>query len=264
VAKLTKPQIAAHKKACALLEKDRLTEDEREFVFDNWMESATHINSAAGAFFTPLGLARDFSIETCGARILDLCAGIGSLARAAYDRSCWDKPAEIVCVEINPDYAAIGRKLLPEATWIVADVFALPEDLGAFDCVISNPPFGRIAKAGKGPRYTGADFEYALIDVASDLAPYGAFIIPQMSAPFAYSGLPTYERTESDKYRRFVEQTGIELGANCGIDCSYYEREWRGTAPNVEIVTADFEAVQTARQAAREADDQLDLFGRAA
>jgi hypothetical protein len=29
----------------------------------------------------------------------------------------------ITCVEINPDYPRVGGKLLPEATWISADIF---------------------------------------------------------------------------------------------------------------------------------------------
>lgn len=85
MAKLSKPQVKAHGEACALLEKDRLTLDEREFVIRNWQESATHINSAAGAFFTPLDLAFDFAIEVnCDPpwSVIDLCAGIGCLSYA--------------------------------------------------------------------------------------------------------------------------------------------------------------------------------------
>jgi hypothetical protein len=35
------------------LTKDRITDDEQDFVFQNWHEGATHENGAAGAFFTP-------------------------------------------------------------------------------------------------------------------------------------------------------------------------------------------------------------------
>lgn len=240
MSKLTKAQAKAHQAATDLLRKDFLTEDDRWFVLENWQESATHINSTAGAFFTPCGLARDFNIEVTGPRILDLCAGIGALAFMAWNKSMWGRePVEIVCVELNPDYAAVGRKILPEATWIVADIFDLP-DLGHFDCAISNPPFGAIKRQGKAPRFTGREFEYHVIDIASDLADYGVFILPQMSAPFIYSGHPHYEVRESDNYRAFSKATGIELGSNCGIDTSYYRDDWRGVAPSVEIVTTDF------------------------
>ena len=53
MAKLTRAQRKAHAAAEAILTKDRLTEDEREFVFQNWHEGANHINGVAGAFFTP-------------------------------------------------------------------------------------------------------------------------------------------------------------------------------------------------------------------
>lgn len=257
MAKLTKAQIKAHKQACDLLAKDRLTEDERWLVLENWHESANHINSAVGAFFTPPMLARDFAIEVPGRRVIDLCAGIGCLAFMVWGKV--PRPVEIVCVEQNPDYVAVGRKVLPEATWIVGDVFNLPSDLGRFDCAVSNPPFGATKRTGSAPRYSGRAFEYHVIDVASDLADYGAFIIPQNSAPFRYSGEPHYRVDESDEYRSFRAATGIELEPNCGIDTDCYRNEWRGVAPVTEIVVADFVEARKARL-----PDQADLFGEAA
>ena len=103
MARLTKQQAALHAQACAYLEKDILTFDERLFVLEHWQESANHINGVAGAFFTPQSLASDFSIEVEGRRIIDLCAGIGSLAFAYYHRDAFRRgqPAlEIVCVRI--------------------------------------------------------------------------------------------------------------------------------------------------------------------
>lgn len=261
MSKLSKAQIKSHAEACRILEKGHLTEDDRWFVLENWKESATHINSAAGAFFTPPMLARDFAIETCGSRVLDLCAGIGCLAFMVWNKSGWGREiAEIVCVERNPDYAAVGRKVLPEARWIVGDVFDLPADLGHFDCVISNPPFGSTDRGGKGaPRYQGRAFEYHVIDIASDLAEWGAFIIPQASAPFSYSGSTRYQWGPSAEYEKFRAATGIDLGANCGIDCDVHRGDWNGVAPAVEIVTADFVEARRVRRPA-----QTDLFGAAA
>lgn len=254
MSRLSKAQIKAHEEACRLLEKDVLTFDEREFVIDNWQESANHVNSAAGAFFTPLDLAYHLAIEVGSLpRIIDLCAGIGALAHAATadDRT----QREIVCVEVNPDYVAVGRKVVPHATWICASVDSLP-DLGRFDMAIGNPPFGKTARI-KGPRYSGED-DLAVIDVASDLADFGAFIIPQMSAPFEYSGRPIYRQRESAKFTRFHEATAIDL--QCGVtDCDFARSMWRGVAPAVEIVTADFAEARAAR-----ADVQGNLFGDAA
>lgn len=241
MAKLTKPQAKAHAEAVALLEKDRLTEDEKDFVRLNWQESATHINSVAGAFFTPAGLARDTIIEVNpSGRVIDLCAGIGTLASEVWDKAGWhsEKP-EIVCVELNPEYAAVGKKLLPEATWIVGSIFTLP-DIGHFDTAISNPPFGNIPRDGQKRRYSGSKFEFHVMDLASDMADYGVFIVPQQSAGFEYSGHRTYERRESRDYTKFSQQTGIVLEAGCGVDTSIYLNEWHGVAPMVEIVTAEF------------------------
>ena len=257
MARLTKAQAKAHGEALYLLTKPSLTLDEREFVFNNWQESANHINSAAAAFFTPLELAFHLALETKGCRsVIDLCAGVGVLAYAAWQHSICEGFDRIVCVEVNPDYAAVGRKLLPEAEWIVASVEELPE-LGRFDMAIANPPFGKVCRIN-GPRYSG-EADLAVIDIASDIAEFGAFIIPQMSAPFEYSGVPHHRIRSSAKFDKFHDATGIELNAGCGVDCEYFRNQWRGVAPKVEIVCADFEEIQAARAA-----ESADLLSRAA
>lgn len=258
MAKLTKTETKRHNEACELLKKEVLTDDERIFVLENWNEGAHHMNGAAGAFFTPSGLAADFSIDAGGGRrVIDLCAGIGSLSFWLHLRG---RASEIVCVEINPDYIAVGKKILPEATWIQADVFNLPKDLGTFDLAISNPPFGSTPRrCGAAPRYTGSTFEYHVMDIASDLAERGAFIIPQNSAPFTFSGARDYRSRVSDGYTKFHEATGIELEPGCGVDTSFYKDEWHGVSPTVEIVCADFEEVK--KQRARGTTG--DLFGLA-
>ncbi|GGG86656.1 methyltransferase domain-containing protein [Edaphobacter dinghuensis] len=261
MSKLTKQQAALHAEACELLRKDVLTDDDRLFVLDHWQESANHINGLAGAFFTPTALARDFAIETFGGRILDLCAGIGSLAYAAYSHSAWssDLP-QITCVEINPDYIAVGKKILPEATWVRADVLDLPPHLTGFDCVIANPPFGRIKQPGKAPRYSGSEFEYKVIDIASDRAKHGVFIVPQSSAPFRLSGRQTFLQATSEKYQRFVGETSIELEPNCGIDTSVSAGGWKGASVITEIVLADFEQARSRRIPQRMFSMQAELF----
>jgi len=282
MAKLTKAQAKAHKQACDLLAKDALTEDEKIFVLENWQESASHINTVAGAFFTPFELARDFAIETYPGRIIDLCAGIGMLSYAVRNKHQWDRaPLDLTCVEINPDYVAVGRKILPEARWIEASVFDLIEmDLGHFDVALSNPPFGRITRPeGKGaPRYTGGEFEFHVIDIAAHLANYGVFILSQMSAGFRYSGSQNYRRDESGKAFEFQRKTGIYLGPSCGIDTATYKHAWRGVSPVCEIVCCDFEekvveavtatsvspAQAPAPPVAHQVKAQLNLFGEAA
>lgn len=238
MAKLTKDEIKKHQAACELLKQDQLTIDERFFVIENWHEGAEHLNSASGAFFTPLSLAQNFAIETFAGRTVDLCAGIGILSFAAWiANSC---KGEFVCVEINPSYVAVGKKILPEATWICADALS-PEilELGRFTQAISNPPFGRLNGSAKAPRYSGSDFELKVIDVAGLVADEGAFIVPQMSAPFRFSGNRGYEPVESEKLARFYDDTGIVLQPNCGIDTSVLDG-FRGTNIRTEIVLTDF------------------------
>lgn len=278
MAKLTKVEAKAHKAACDLLTKDRLTEDDKEFVYRNWHEGATHINSSAGAFFTPFDMAFDVAIDVYGGHIIDLCAGIGMLSYAVWCRSAWnEKRARITCVEQNPDYVAVGKKLLPEATWICADVFdVLDMNLGHFEGAVSNPPFGAVQRGGRhAPGYTGNTFEYHVIDIASQLADYGTFIVPQMSAGFKYSGARTYTRDTSGRAVEFQDATGLHLDVGCGVDTEFYRKEWKGVSPLCEIVCVDFTerkqfaaaavaAQQPANAIAANDNQPRDLFGNAA
>ena len=108
MAKLTKAEIKEHNIALRLLEKDVLTFEEKLIVYEKWNESAISLNSEAGAFFTPIDFANDFSLELYNNKsTIDLCAGIGMLSFVAYHyKDCKD----ITCVEFNPIYCEIGKK----------------------------------------------------------------------------------------------------------------------------------------------------------
>lgn len=246
MAKMTTEQATQHRKAQDLIDLDRdLTPTEREFVLDNLMEEGTA--RLDGAFFTPGGLAVDMVIEAFGKdRVIDLCAGIGRLAWTAsqYLRS-HGAAREIVCIEKNPEYVRVGRKVLPEATWICADVFDVPNmDLGGmFGVALANPPYGAVARGGRtAPRYTGSRFEYHVIDIAAEVARHGVFLIPQGMAPFRASGFQNVEQVRGDQYERFERQTGITLEEGCSCNTSQYIDEWRDAAPRTEIVVADLTA----------------------
>lgn len=263
--KIPKRLAKLHKDAVALARAGRrLTLDERDFVLANFHEGAEHMNGLAGAFFTPPGLARDFSIEVPETgRVLDLCAGIGALSF-----ECEREGREIVCVELNPAYVEVGRAVLPSATWVNADAFDLAAyaDLGPFDIVIANPPFGTVPVERFKGKYTGGLFEFRLIELASWIAKRGVFVLPQMSTPFRYSGQPTYREEEADRCRTFREQTGIVMEMNCGIDTSTYRAEWKGVSPVCEIVICDFTETQIRAEpiAELEVSAQVDLFERGA
>lgn len=248
MAKLTKQERKNHGQACALLQKDVLTLDDKIFVLENWHEGANHENGERGAFFTPSGLARDFGIDAGGGGdVIDLCAGIGGLM-------FWLKldgriPGRMVCVEINPAYIAVGRKILPDAEWIQADVFDQLADLGKFALAISNPPFGAVRRSGNAPRYSGRKFEYHVMDIAADLAETGAFIVPQTSAPFIYSGGGHYREKRDAEFAKFAADTGIVMTAGCGIDTAFYKNEWHGVAPICEVACIDFDQARRDRPA---------------
>lgn len=243
MSKMSKREARAHAEACRILDKQGpLTLDEKWFVLENWREDARHMNNLAGAYFTPVDLARDFSVEVPGGRVLDLCAGIGTLSFMVYHLAGFGPKPEIVCVERNPDYVAVGKRIFPEASWIQADVFNLPSDLGQFDCVISNPPFGVAPRSqGVGRNYKGNLLEYHVLDVAADLGAFGVFILPQGSAPFQVSGVQSFRKTPHERYQGFRDQTGLALEPGC-IDTSIHRDKWRGVSPATEVVLCDFAA----------------------
>src|SRR5690606_6702896 len=127
--------------------------------------------------------------------------------------------------EINPDYCEVARRLVPQAEVICGSIYdeGLVAELATrgFTAVISNPPFGTISKpaGASGPRYKGA-VHYETIDIASDLAPYGAFILPQQACPFQYSGRQRFEEVENLRYQEFSKATGIEFALGVSTDTS--------------------------------------------
>lgn len=248
MAKLTKAEARRHNNAVELLQQETLTEDDKRTVLESWNPSAEHINGAAGAFFTPPDLAQDITLDvgTVGS-VLDLCAGIGALSLAIWWKHEYRARLEgtplpqVVCVEQNPEYVRVGRKLFPEATWIQGSVFDLPATLDHFDVAVSNPPFGRVRRDGDSPGYTGAEFEYHVVSIAAQRADRGVFVLPQGSLPWAYSGRPYFTHDHpSAKYQKFHEQTGIDLEAGCGIETTVYEGWLGGVSPTVEIANVDF------------------------
>ena len=241
MAKLTKLQSKNHRAAQAMLGKSELSLDDKIFVYENWHEGAEHDSSRSGAFFTPMDLANDFKIEVHGPKILDLCAGIGILAFCCRHFRYHDRMPNITCVEINPEYVRIGEKLLPEATWICADVFDVWRDLPRdFSTVIGNPPFGRLMTSRKAPRYTGPEFELKIVDIAAHLGSHGVFILPQNSTPFRYSGAQYYQRVENAKCAKFLADTGIDIEAGCGIDTTVHQDAWKQVKITTEIACCEF------------------------
>ncbi|WP_405183581.1 N-6 DNA methylase (plasmid) [Nocardia sp. NBC_01377] len=245
---MTKAEEKLHAEALALVDLDRdLTAEEREFVLDNFQEISTAANSTHGAFFTPGELANDLAIEilTGAHRILDLGAGIGRLSHACQGRVTTGphegQQRHFTCIESNPDYLRVGRRVMPDAEWILGDILDVPSmGLDRFDMAIANPPFGAVARSKNAPGYNGARFEYHVIAVASMMADDGVFIVPQRSSGFEFSGKSEYRNIDSPEYRQFRTATGLTLEPACSIDTSLYRTAWHGVTPVTEVVFVDF------------------------
>lgn len=248
MAKLTKREWKAHAAAVALLDNGQpLTDDEKEQIFRDWHPGAISDQTSAGVFFTPVDMAIDFHLEIPqGGAVVDLCAGIGTLAYFGTGRHWYEQTrpdfTRIICVERNPAFVAVGKRLLPEAEWICGDVLD-PEtwaEIGAVDFAFCNPPFGRMMRSHyDAPRYEGAEGEFKVLDVATMLASEGAAIIPRMSAPF--DSVNSFERRPSPKYAAFQSAVGVTLDGGVGIDPEYHREGWKGVSPAVEIVTWNVE-----------------------
>lgn len=147
--KLSKQATARHDECLSLLSLQRpLTFDEKTFVYRHYQPGATNNVGKAGIFFTPPAMADEFAIfAQGGSTYLDLCAGIGALSWAVLSYHWHEKQKpRFTCVEINPEFIEVGRRLLPEADWIRGDAFdrSFISSLGLFDVGIANPPFGNV------------------------------------------------------------------------------------------------------------------------
>ena len=236
--RVTKKESQLRLKVMELVHSDRqLTEDDKEFIFNNYRGDGI---GATGAFFTPEMLAWDFMLDAgCSDDCIELCAGIGRLSYYQFIRN---KPSHITCVELNPEYVLIGKRVLPQAEWITGDALQYTPDR-FYRVAYGNPPFGKINTSGAYTgRYTGSEFEYKIIDRAREYSSYGVWIVPQGSAGFKYSGHTYYDRSiQSAKYTKFEKDTGLILHPGVGIDTSIYRDQWNGTKVTCESVLVDYQ-----------------------
>ncbi|HGV0302849.1 TPA: methyltransferase [Citrobacter freundii] len=238
MARVTKKESQLRLKVMELVHSDRqLTEDDKEFIFNNYRGDGI---GATGAFFTPEMLAWDFMLDAgCSDDCIELCAGIGRLSYYQFIRN---KPSHITCVELNPEYVLIGKRVLPQAEWITGDALQYTPDR-FYRVAYGNPQFGKINTSGAYTgRYTGSEFEYKIIDRAREYSSYGVWIVPQGSAGFKYSGHTYYDRSiQSAKYTKFEKDTGLILHPGVGIDTSIYRDQWNGTKVTCESVLVDYQ-----------------------
>lgn len=221
--KLSKQQTKSHEEAQALVRASKrrpLTQDERFFILENYHPGASHNITTSGAFFTPWELAQSLAaLHGGGGRVVDLCAGIGILAFALHTRQLlWPEKerATLTCIELNQEYASVGRAVLPEAEWISGeDGITAIRRLPKFTSGLSNPPYGRV----KGGGLWHLQFTLALAERCKD----GAYIIMPKSDELT---------TMWDEVHR--RETGMTLTGGC-LDLKGMELDWRGTNIGVDV-----------------------------
>ena len=245
--KLTKSQLKIHKQAEEILKKDTLTFEDKEFIYENLNEGAIADVTSLSAYFTPLDLAYDFAILVSSWGVcVDMCAGFGVLSFCARVRDTEHHNIKHqICIERNPVFIEIGKKLLPQAEWICGDMFDktiwdyIIDKYGKIDSIVSNPPFGKVTKTDCNRdwlKYTGAELDIASMEVAMLNSSDVSMLLPLSSCEFRYSGRPYFEEIENRKIKKLREQTGIQfIMTNPGIDTSIYSK-FKNTPITVEHV----------------------------
>jgi hypothetical protein len=142
------PACSGHQDGCGHCTDGKVSVD--DFIFTHYQPGAEHNIGANGTFFTPPSYAGSvaWAHGNCpkGSRVLEPTAGIGACASAMLNYRMHDTEAlHITCVELNPKFVEIGKRLLPECDWIRGSIFDVIENLGRFHSAIGNPPFGRVA-----------------------------------------------------------------------------------------------------------------------
>ena len=126
-----------------------------------------------------------------------------------------------------------------------------------FDWAVANPTFGRVATSGDRSGFRS--FEFAVIDIASEIADNGAFILPQGSASFRYSGRQRFERLTSEPGADFEQRTGLFMDCGIVIDTGIYRDQRREVVPLCAIVTVEFAEWRERRRAQALADGRGQL-----
>lgn len=188
-------------------------------------------SAARGAVYTPPGLARWVALRLLGAlpagplTVADLACGRGALLNAVADSR---RGVRLVGVDIDRDDLRIAAAALPGARWIEADALTLSAEVGPFDGIILNPPWGVSLPHGRDELralgYTLAQGQFDSANLFVELAlsmlrPQGvaAFILPDSIF------FPEHVRLR----RLLLEQTQALLVARLGE--GFFRDVFRGT-----------------------------------
>lgn len=246
--KLSKSELKLQKEVFALIDSDKeLSFEEIEYIYENFNPGFISDVTIHSAYFTPLDLAYDFALFAGRSGVIvDMCAGIGTLSFAAKTRDTYEGNInQQICIERNPEYLKIGKRLLPYAIWIEGDIFDktiwdnIIQQYGFIDNIISNPPFGKISKSDANRnwlKYTGAEIDIASIEIALKYSKSVSMILPINSCTFRYSGRRHYEDIPNKKIEKLKKETGLSFYmSNPGLDTSVYN-QFKNTKVIVEHV----------------------------
>ena len=253
--KLSKPELKLQKEVFQLIENNNtFTFEQLEYIYENFNPGYISDVITHSAYFTPLDMAYDFAkLSVRHGVIVDMCAGIGCLSFAVKTRDTYEHNiTQQICIERNHKYINIGKKLLPTAQWIQGDIFdksiwdSIIDQYGKIDCIISNPPFGKMSKSDSNRdwlKYTGVEIDIASIEVALKYTDNVSMILPINSCTFSYSGMPYYQERENKKIEKLKQETGLSfIMCNPGIDTTAYSqfKNTKITVEHVDFITDDF------------------------
>jgi predicted RNA methylase len=207
-------------------------------IYDEWNPAMIDSISVNGVYFTPAGLCRDVAaMAQVRGNVVDCCAGIGKMVWWANQYDYYHKRIKsITCIEINPDFVEIGKRLLPQANWVCGSIYdksiwdKITKDLpnNKFDDMLSNPPFGKNGQKIEWLNYNGSR-DLMAVELCLRYAKSGYFILPSGSVSFAYSGERYYKQRMSRDVEKFVKankEFPFSMIAD-GIDTSIYEKNWQ-------------------------------------
>ncbi len=146
----------------------------------------------------------------------------------------------------------IGRKLLPEARWINADVFDWRElDLGRYDCAIGNPPFGRVKRQGMA--------RVIAVRTSSFTLSISLLSLPTMALSSCRSSPPAFaipERSFTNVLRRGAASISSVRPAlkwwAAQVSTRLLSRQMEGRCPLCEIVCIEFAECRERMKAERD------------